>query len=258
MRREDLGFINYYTASTGRTKEPRTCEGEAVREARRREKEVQEHGVQEHQTLDHSREKQENEVKALVEKGESGERRPATGTENVEEENQKKGIERSEQTAPTQGIERRQPRHSDVEPEKEPEQDHEKCELARLTREQARMDAESRRMNGISEPRPPSPASREHKQLVLDGVAALEQEQHGQSLQPPKKRERFFCLLPHDAENNSWVKVPMDGVDEVGAHCGLFVPGPVYERLVGDVAGRVEAWVGEEVSWRVAEEPEMI
>lgn len=35
----------------------------------------------------------------------------------------------------------------------------------------------------------------------------------------------------------------MRGVDEVGAHCGLFFMGDVYEQLVGDVAGLVEGWV---------------
>lgn len=38
----------------------------------------------------------------------------------------------------------------------------------------------------------------------------------------------------------------MKGVDEVGAHCGLFFVDERYERLVGDVAGRVEGWVKEE------------
>jgi len=45
----------------------------------------------------------------------------------------------------------------------------------------------------------------------------------------------------------------MTGVDEVGAHCGLFFLGDVYERLVGDVAGRVEGWVGEEGTRRLLE-----
>jgi hypothetical protein len=35
----------------------------------------------------------------------------------------------------------------------------------------------------------------------------------------------------------------MKDVDEVGAHCGLFFVDERYERLVGDVAERVEGWV---------------
>ena len=41
-----------------------------------------------------------------------------------------------------------------------------------------------------------------------------------------------------------WVRVFMAGVDEVGAHCGLFfVDGERYEWFVGDVAGRIEDWI---------------
>jgi hypothetical protein len=44
----------------------------------------------------------------------------------------------------------------------------------------------------------------------------------------------------------------MEGVDEVGAHCGLFVPrAPHYEALVGDVGERIAGWVGEDASRRV-------
>jgi len=37
----------------------------------------------------------------------------------------------------------------------------------------------------------------------------------------------------------------MENVDEVGAHCGLFFVDERYERLVGEVADRVEMWVRE-------------
>ena len=64
------------------------------------------------------------------------------------------------------------------------------------------------------------------------------------------KRDRKFCLLP--ARNATgerdpcWARVFMVGVDEVGAHCGLFVAGkPHYEALVLDVGGRVVGWVRE-------------
>jgi len=42
----------------------------------------------------------------------------------------------------------------------------------------------------------------------------------------------------------------MEGVDEVGAHCGLFFPGPQYESLVGNVGERIEAWVKEDAMRR--------
>jgi len=41
------------------------------------------------------------------------------------------------------------------------------------------------------------------------------------------------------------MKVEMTRVDEVGAHCGLLFLGDVYERPVGDIAGRIKGWVGE-------------
>ena len=38
----------------------------------------------------------------------------------------------------------------------------------------------------------------------------------------------------------------MEGVDEVGAHCGLFfAENPHYETLVRDVGERIERWVRE-------------
>ncbi|KAI7195953.1 hypothetical protein KC363_g1173 [Hortaea werneckii] len=65
--------------------------------------------------------------------------------------------------------------------------------------------------------------------------------------QSPK--EHKFCLLPpKDSQGErdpAWIRVWMEGVDEVGAHCGLFFVDERYERLVGDVGERVEGWVKE-------------
>ncbi|KAI9803688.1 MAG: hypothetical protein M1833_000600 [Piccolia ochrophora] len=67
-------------------------------------------------------------------------------------------------------------------------------------------------------------------------------------------RERKFCTLPSPLSDGSsdttWVRVFMEGVDEVGAHCGLFFIGELYEKLVGDVGARIEEWVKEEESAR--------
>ncbi|KAL9094450.1 MAG: hypothetical protein Q9165_003300 [Trypethelium subeluteriae] len=71
------------------------------------------------------------------------------------------------------------------------------------------------------------------------------------SNKPP--RDRKFCILPPKTKNAvgesqrdpTWVRVYMPGVDEVGAHCGLFFLGETYERLVGDVGGRIEEWCRE-------------
>lgn len=65
----------------------------------------------------------------------------------------------------------------------------------------------------------------------------------------PKLRK--FCMLPQKVggvHDPVWVKVYMEGVDEVGAHCGLFFLGPHYEKLVGDVGGRIVGWLQEDMS----------
>ena len=60
-------------------------------------------------------------------------------------------------------------------------------------------------------------------------------------------RDRKFCTLPPRGVDGQvdacWKRVFMEGVDEVGAHCGLFFVGRHYEGLVADVGGRVEGWV---------------
>ncbi|KAF2719414.1 hypothetical protein K431DRAFT_286705 [Polychaeton citri CBS 116435] len=77
----------------------------------------------------------------------------------------------------------------------------------------------------------------------------------GESKKP--KKERKFCTLPPKDSNGErdpcWIRVFMENVDEVGAHCGLFFVDERYERLVGDVAGRIEGWVNEESGRRVAQ-----
>jgi hypothetical protein len=73
------------------------------------------------------------------------------------------------------------------------------------------------------------------------------------------KRDKKFCVLPPEVNgrrDKCWVRVYMEGVDEVGAHCGLFFPGPHYESLVGDVGARIEEWVKEDATRRVILEGE--
>lgn len=68
-----------------------------------------------------------------------------------------------------------------------------------------------------------------------------------------KKKERKFCMLPRKTNgerDSAWVQIYMEGVDEVGAHCGLFFPGPHYEKLIGEVGGRIVGWVQEDASRR--------
>jgi hypothetical protein len=91
---------------------------------------------------------------------------------------------------------------------------------------------------------------RETQELIRE-AAALEAEK------PKKKRK--FCTLPKRVSQGSdetWVDVFMDGMDEVGAHCGLFFPGPHYDKLVGDVGSRILGWVQDDLTKRAVMEME--
>ncbi|APA07848.1 hypothetical protein SS1G_00550 [Sclerotinia sclerotiorum 1980 UF-70] len=71
-------------------------------------------------------------------------------------------------------------------------------------------------------------------------------------MEKPKK-DKKFCVLPPESEGQKdacWIRIYMEGVDEIGAHCGLFFPGPQYESLVGDVGERIETWVKEDAAKR--------
>jgi hypothetical protein len=75
------------------------------------------------------------------------------------------------------------------------------------------------------------------------------------------KRDKKFCVLPPEVNgkrDKCWVRVYMEGVDEVGAHCGLFFAGPQYESLVGDVGARIEEWVKEDATRRIILEGEEV
>lgn len=75
---------------------------------------------------------------------------------------------------------------------------------------------------------------------------------------PKKKRLKKFCMLPPEDNNGNkdpaWIRVFMEGVDEVAAHTTLFFVNDTYERLVGDVGARIEEWVSEADSLRLVRE----
>ncbi|KAJ3506227.1 hypothetical protein NM208_g16097 [Fusarium decemcellulare] len=71
------------------------------------------------------------------------------------------------------------------------------------------------------------------------------------------RKLRKFCNLPNDGgkvTDPTWIDIYMADVDEVGAHCGLFFPGPHYEKLVGDVGSRIMGWVQEDLTKRAIQE----
>ncbi|KAL1874384.1 hypothetical protein VTK73DRAFT_410 [Phialemonium thermophilum] len=84
-----------------------------------------------------------------------------------------------------------------------------------------------------------------------------EQKEKEKDKESKKPKQRKFCLLPRtdQAGNDKWVPIRMEGVDEVGAHCGLFFPGPHYEALVNDVGSRIVTWVHEANLHRITTMP---
>lgn len=64
------------------------------------------------------------------------------------------------------------------------------------------------------------------------------------------KHDKKFCMLPAKGptgeRDTCWVRVFMEGVDEVGAHCGLFFANkPHYESLVSAVGAKIDTWIRE-------------
>ena len=115
----------------------------------------------------------------------------------------------------------------------------EREELKRLEKERVRMEKEAEKLKGKKEdPKPPVTAT-------PPGDCAADED--GDSKPEKPKRDRKFCMLPSIINGQldpCWIRVFMPGVDEVGAHCGLFtVDGERYQRFVEDVAERIEAWV---------------
>ena len=166
----------------------------------------------------------------------------------------------------------------------ESEMTHSEREHLRLEKERQRMEREARRMRGepspgpaptttvptvvtpprASSPRPSTIASTVETSSTYDQSSLAPTESRtsvtskgdSEKEQKPKK-DRMFCTLPPKDSNGerdpTWVRVFMENVDEVGAHCGLFFVDERYERLVGDVSSRIEGWVNDEVGDRVAQ-----
>lgn len=108
---------------------------------------------------------------------------------------------------------------------------------------------------------------RQEKAAAADAALLQQQESRegqpesatAQADEPPReakekeKKNKKFCTLPRKTNgvmDPTWVDVYLDGVDEVGAHCGLFFPGAHYERLIGDVGGRIVDWVHDDMTKR--------
>lgn len=141
--------------------------------------------------------------------------------------------------------------------QKDTEKAAKRDEKQRLAEEREAIRAEKRR-------------SVEEEKMILEArgdlVERFDPEGVGRKNKNKSVKLRKFCMLPgkvpgvigcsvsgsgKEKEDCTWIKVYMEGVDEVGAHCGLFFPGPHYEKLVGDVGSRIVSWVGEDCTRRV-------
>ena len=122
---------------------------------------------------------------------------------------------------------------------------HEKDEQKRLEKERLRAEKEARKLVKKSDTASLTTVDSE----VSNGDPEVSN-MDGEEARPERpKRDRKFCMLPSQINGQidpCWVRVFMPGVDEVGAHCGLFfVDGERYREFVGGVAERIEGWVEE-------------
>lgn len=118
-------------------------------------------------------------------------------------------------------------------------------------KESQRMDKEALKEKQKAEKEERKRLEREAAQTIKDQVAEAAVSPSGER---PKKL-RKFCSLPSKVDGQrdaTWVDVYMDGMDEVTAHCALFMPGEHYDSLVGDVGERVLNWVQEDLSKKTA------
>ena len=72
-----------------------------------------------------------------------------------------------------------------------------------------------------------------------------------------KQKDRKFCALPpkdpHTGKRDStWVRVYMEGMDEVIAHTSMFKMSDTYAKMVRDTVERIREWVAESASKSMA------
>lgn len=75
------------------------------------------------------------------------------------------------------------------------------------------------------------------------------------SSQHKPKRDRKFCSLPsknqHGQRDQAWIRVYMEGMDEVVAHTSLFFVSETYAKLIGDTAERIQKWIEDDATTRI-------
>lgn len=98
------------------------------------------------------------------------------------------------------------------------------------------------------------PISKSSTSSSEEARAATETNKDGDSAK--KSKDRKFCALPSKdritgLRDPTWIRVYMEGIDEVSAHTSMFKMSETYARMVRDVAERIESWVLEDSSTRM-------
>ncbi|KKP00885.1 hypothetical protein THAR02_06998 [Trichoderma harzianum] len=127
-------------------------------------------------------------------------------------------------------------------------------EKRRLEKEEEKAGkAEKKRLDKEEEKASKAEKKRMDKEAAAaSSSASLAETMEVEAVGKPKKL-RKFCNTPSKTDgvmDPTWVSVYMDGMDEVTAHCAVFLPGPHYDKLVGDVASRIVGWVHNDLSVR--------
>jgi len=122
--------------------------------------------------------------------------------------------------------------------------------MERGEQERAKAERETKKRQGKERAKAEKEAAKKAAKENKRAKAASEADDvNADSKDEKPKRDRKFCMLPPKINGEidpCWVRVFMPGVDEVGAHCGLFfVDGERYQRFVADVAEGIERWVEE-------------
>ncbi|KAL6699913.1 hypothetical protein J3F84DRAFT_345215 [Trichoderma pleuroticola] len=133
-----------------------------------------------------------------------------------------------------------------------------KKQKQKAEQEKRRLDKEEEKAGKAEKKRLDKEAAAAAKQLAADeakraaAAAASSSASLAEAEGKPKKL-RKFCNTPSKTDgvmDPTWVSVYMDGMDEVTAHCAVFLPGPHYDGLVGEVASRIVGWVHNDLSVR--------
>ncbi|KAM0333000.1 hypothetical protein ACHAQA_001657 [Verticillium albo-atrum] len=232
----------------------RQAEKEAKREAKAYEQAVKnrDKAIKERQKLaDKRRKKVEKDAQKAEKDALKAEKEQAKGSREqaqreAEAEQRRQEAEQREREAADREREA-QARAGHIAPEQNHEQQqHEQQQHEQQQLEQQQREQEERQLQAQRSELEEEQARSRGRTPTADSEA-----RDIEAKKPPK--ERKFCVLPRrvgEGKDDTWVSIFMEGVDEVGAHCGLFLPGTHYEGLVGNVGRRVVEWAHESLSNR--------